>query len=158
MGVAASSAGSQQQEVRLSPGEHYNWAGREVRLVALRLRTEPDTIVHAAHLDVAQAPRTVSLVPERHFHQLAQTWTTEVAIDSTTWSDFYVIYHGADANGRVLLTLIENPMVRWIWLGGWVIGAGTVLRLWPRRRRSVESRQAEEALPCGLPAARRAAA
>ena len=58
------------------------------------------------------------LKPARHFHLLQNQWTTEVAIDSTWSGDFYTILHAGLGEGRVLVTLIENPMMRWLWLGG----------------------------------------
>ncbi|RIK78589.1 MAG: hypothetical protein DCC68_14885 [Planctomycetota bacterium] len=135
LGVAASSAGSRQQDVRLPPGDAIDWNGRRVRFVEPRERMLPDKMIVEAELVVASPSREVVLAPARHFHRLAGDWTTEVAIDSTLWSDVYAILHGTDAEGRVRLTLIENPMVAWIWLGGIVMGIGGLLRLWPARRR-----------------------
>jgi cytochrome c biogenesis factor len=95
-----------------------------------------DKLVTEAELLVAEGSQAATLTPARHFHRLTGVWTTEVAIRATFWSDLYVILHGTDSRGRVRLTLIENPMVSWIWIGGGVMGAGACIRLWPRRRGS----------------------
>ena len=57
-----------------------------------------------------------------------------MAIDSSWRSDFYTILHGSDGQGGVQVTLIENPRMRWIWMGAWIMAGGAVLAGWPRRR------------------------
>lgn len=140
LGVAASSAGSRQDDVRLARGETLDWNGRQVRFVEPHERILPDKLIVEAELAVTSPSREVVLAPARHFHRLAGDWTTEVAIDSTLWNDLYVILHGTDSAGRVRLTLVDNPMVAWIWLGGVVMGVGGLLRLWPTRRRVAEDK------------------
>lgn len=135
LGVTASSLSTTQQDVSLSPGETIDWNDRQVQFVAQHERKLPDKMVIEAELVVASGSRTATLFPGRHFHRLSGVWTTEVAIDASLSSDVYAILHGADSQGRVRLTLIENPLVAWIWLGGGVMAVGAVVRLWPRRRR-----------------------
>ncbi|GAG18448.1 unnamed protein product, partial [marine sediment metagenome] len=36
--------------------------------------------------------------------------------------------------GRVRLTLVENPMMRFIWMGGFIMGFGAIMAIWPARR------------------------
>jgi cytochrome c-type biogenesis protein CcmF len=138
IGVAGSSLGTRQQDVTLSVGDTIEWAGRTVRLARVNQQTFPDKLVVEAELDLARADgRTVTILPGQHFHRLNQAWTTEVAIDSTWRGDFYVILHSGEGSDRVELTLIDNPMMRWLWMGGWIAGVGTLIRLWPRRGSAV---------------------
>jgi cytochrome c-type biogenesis protein CcmF len=126
-----------QQDVVLNAGDTVQWAGRTVRLARVNEQVFPDKIVAEAELDIFRGDvQVATLLPAQHFHRLTEAWTTEVAIDSTWHGDFYVILHSGEGNDQVQLTLIDNPMMRWMWMGGWIAGAGTLIRLWPRRRRS----------------------
>jgi cytochrome c-type biogenesis protein CcmF len=91
-------------------------------------------LIADVQLDVARRGQHVcTLFPARHFHRHQDTWTTEVAMHSTWSRDLYTILHGAAGVRQADLTLVINPLVRWIWLGGWLFLVGCVLRLWPAR-------------------------
>jgi cytochrome c biogenesis factor len=68
--------------------------------------------------------------PARHLHLLQNEWTTAVAIHSSWSGDFYTILNGG-LSGKAVLTLVENPMMRWIWLGGICAVLGAVIGIWP---------------------------
>ena len=137
LGVTGSSLGKHHHEFDLQQGETVQWAGRQVRLVQRTQRELPDKLVAEAELEVVVAGRSATLLPARHYHLLNRSWTTKVAIDSTWFSDFYVVLQGGDAEGVVHLTFVESPMMRWMWLAGWIVAAGALLRLWPSRQRAV---------------------
>jgi cytochrome c-type biogenesis protein CcmF len=40
-----------------------------------------------------------------------------------------------DPNGPVTIRVLVFPLVLWIWVGGGIMGFGTVLAMWPGRRR-----------------------
>ena len=88
--------------------------------------------------------------PERRFYPTAQEQvTTEVAIWSRPFEDFYAILESYQpGSGAVDVTLLVNPMVLWIWIGGGVMVAGTLLALsTPRpgsRRRRIAGTAARE--------------
>lgn len=49
--------------------------------------------------------------------------------------DLYVVLGGWEPDGTVAAFQIHlNPMAAWIWIGGYVMVAGSVLALWPERR------------------------
>lgn len=132
VGVAGSSLGTRRREVVMGQGETIEWAGRSIRCARLIERELPDKLVAEAEIEVYRKGRPwATLLPAQHLHRVQGEWTTEVAIDSTWGGDFYVILHGGRGEGRVSLTLIENPMIRWMWLGGWVAGLGGLVGLWP---------------------------
>jgi cytochrome c-type biogenesis protein CcmF len=98
----------------------------------------PDKLVAEAVLEVAREGGTpITLRPARHLHLLQDEWTTEVAIHSTWSGDFYTILHAGLGDGQVSLTLVNNPMIRWIWVGGALSAASTLVTLVPARRRRV---------------------
>ena len=42
--------------------------------------------------------------------------------------------------GQLYMTFVENPLMRFMWLGGAIMVAGTSVRLWPSRRRWKKAR------------------
>jgi cytochrome c-type biogenesis protein CcmF len=78
--------------------------------------------------------KPVELRPARHLHLLQNEWTTEVAIHSTWTGDFYTVLDAGLGEGRVALTLVSNPMIRWIWMGGTVTTLSAIVALLPVRR------------------------
>jgi cytochrome c-type biogenesis protein CcmF len=141
VGVAGSSLGTRQQEFVIGEGQAITWAGRTIRLAKMNQRAESDRLAAEAELEISQGGRRIAtLRPAQHFHLLQRQWTTEVAIHSTWAGDFYTILHSGEGERSVRITLVENPLMRWLWLGGWIVAAGTVIRLWPTRRRSAAAR------------------
>jgi len=137
VGVAGSSLGTERHEVTLAEGETMAWAGRSLSFAGLVQTDLPDKIVVEARLEVSgDAGAGYTLLPAQHFHRLQSEWTTEVAIHSTWKDDFYAILHDAGDRRKAHLTLIVNPMMRWLWLSGFVAVAGTVGVLWPTRSRA----------------------
>jgi cytochrome c-type biogenesis protein CcmF len=138
IGVTGSSLGTQRKEVTLDEGDSLQWADRQIRYVRLEQRQLPDKLVAEAVLQVQRddsAP--VELRPARHLHLLQNDWTTEVAIDSTWRGDFYTVLHAGLGDGRVVVTLVDNPMIGWIWGGGVVATTAALVALWPAPRRRI---------------------
>lgn len=146
VGVAGSSLGKHEQDFQLAEGQVVEWAGHRIRVAEARQRELPDRVAAEAVLEFSRpGRRSMTLVPAQHYHTLQRQWTTEVAIGSTWSGDLYTILHGRAPDGRLSLTFVENPLMRWLWLGGAVMVLGTCLRLWPARRRSSRRRTAERA-------------
>ncbi len=141
IGVTGSSLGAQRHQVDIRQGNTTEWAGRSIRLVEVLERKLPDKLIAEAVLEVSDnGAKPYTLLPAQHLHQLQNEWTTEVAIRSDWGGDFYVILHGSDEEGQVSLTLVDNPMMRWLWLGGITMTLGAIISLWPKLRRVQSSR------------------
>ena len=56
--------------------------------------------------------------------QGAGDWSAKTAIHSTWGGDLFVILHSGEADGKVNLTFVENPLMRWLWLGGCLAALG----------------------------------
>jgi len=90
---------------------------------------------------------------ERRFYRVNQQMVTEVGIRSTLVEDLYVIladvedFEGIVANDpdaqRIVVQVMVNPLVGWIWYGGVILTIGCLIALWPaaevRRRAGVET-------------------
>ena len=73
-----------------------------------------------------------TLSPERRFYKASQQTSTMVANRSTPQEDLYVVYEGQNLEtGRPIIKVHLNPLVMWIWVGVWIIIAGTVVALIP---------------------------
>ena len=137
IGVTGSSLGTRRHEVTMAEGQTVEWADHTVRFAGLIQRQLPDKLVAEAKLEVARAGADARvLLPAQHFHKLQNEWTTESAIASSWATDFFAILHGAEDDGRVHLTFILNPLMRFLWLGGWLVSVGAVLSLVLARQRS----------------------
>jgi cytochrome c-type biogenesis protein CcmF len=140
IGVTGSSLGAHRKEVTLDEGNTLRWADRQIHYVRLEQRQLPDKLVAEAVLQVArEGAAPVELRPARHLHLLQNDWTTEVAIESTWRGDFYTVLHAGLGGGRVMVTLIDNPMIGWIWVGGGVATAAAFVAMWPASRRGAAS-------------------
>jgi len=73
-----------------------------------------------------------TLNPERRFYKASQQTSTIVANRSTPLEDLYLVYEGQNQDtGRPIIKAHLNPLVMWIWVGVWIIIAGTVIAMIP---------------------------
>lgn len=135
IGIAGSSLGTHRQEFTLAEGERIQWQGHDIHYVRLEQRQLPDKLIAEAVLEVAEARGPAcELRPARHLHLLQNEWTSEVAIHSTWSHDFYTILNAGLGEGRIAITFVLNPLMRWIWLGGYITAGSAVVAAWPSRR------------------------
>jgi cytochrome c-type biogenesis protein CcmF len=140
VGVTGSSLGTQRHELTMTRGETVAWTGRSILYVDLIEHELPDKLVVHAQLEISQeGTKPYVLLPAQVLYRSQNTWGTEVAIHSTWSEDFYTILHAGEGRETVNLTLIASPMVRWMWLAGWIGAAGAVIGLWPNRRHTPAS-------------------
>src|SRR5262249_46152827 len=76
-----------------------------------------------------QPPPT--LTPEKRMYWLEQQPASIPAVWSTLDEDLYVILTAIEADGAATLKVRRNPLVNWIWLGGFTFVFGTALVMWP---------------------------
>jgi cytochrome c-type biogenesis protein CcmF len=142
VGVTGSSLGTQRHELVMKQGEVAQWAGNSIRFQRLIERELPDKFIVEAELEISHdGQKPFRLLPAQHLHRLQNQWTTEVAIRSTWQGDLYIILHNGEGHDAIRLTLVENPLMRWMWFGGLVIIIGAIVRLWPSRRKADQNRQ-----------------
>jgi cytochrome c-type biogenesis protein CcmF len=86
-----------------------------------------------AVLDVYKGGKKIDmLTPERRFYHASRQPSTIPFIRSTLSEDLYLVFEGFNQDtGHPILKAHLNPLVMWIWLGVWIILAGTILALVP---------------------------
>ena len=78
--------------------------------------------------------RVAVMRPERRFYPVMDQSSTEVGIYSTPFEDLYLIPRDVDLESgaeRVVFEAKVLPLVPWIWYGGMIVAAGTLVSLWP---------------------------
>jgi cytochrome c biogenesis factor len=100
------------------------------------------------------------LQPEKRLYKTHEQPTTEVALLSTWRDDLYLVLAGYDEEKQeATFSAYVNPLISWLWIGGWVMALGTLFAMLPltpsdkktqaafspkRRQRSRHSRKRQE--------------
>jgi len=71
------------------------------------------------------------MAPERRVYFLEQQPASIPSIRSTIREDLYVILTALEPDGSATLKIHRNPLVNWIWIGGYTFMFGALLVLWP---------------------------
>jgi cytochrome c-type biogenesis protein CcmF len=83
------------------------------------------------HVFVDEKPVT-TLRPEKRLYTTHEQPSTEVALHSTWRDDLYIVLAAFDYEKKqATFSAHVNPLVRWLWVGGWVMAIGTILALIP---------------------------
>ena len=89
------------------------------------------------------------LTPEKRFYPASEQSTSEVRMYHAATEDVYVVFANIkeDTNKAVMQVWI-NPLVSWVWAGGYVLALGTLVTLLPNRveRRLTRRKKAVENL------------
>jgi cytochrome c biogenesis factor len=148
VGIIGSSLYDVSRDVSLQPGESANINGYTLVYRGLSGREVPDKVVVSATLDVYRGDRLVTtVVPEKYFHRSFEQPVSEVAIHTSALEDLYVILIGWDASDTASFSLLVNPLVVWLWVGGGILVIGGVIAFWPERRRKAIVEEAPAAVP-----------
>ncbi|MFQ5926961.1 MAG: cytochrome c-type biogenesis CcmF C-terminal domain-containing protein, partial [Terriglobia bacterium] len=123
--------GSEINVARPFGGDHYRFLCRDLQ------RSEtPNHVSAVAQIEVYRAGRLITTrYPERRFYKASQQPTTLVAIESRLMEDIYVVFAGMSEDGqRAVMQIYINPLVNWVWLGGFIVVLGTLVALLPNVR------------------------
>ena len=135
VGIAGSSLGSRETDLSMTRGQTVEWEGRTIHYADLLQQDLRQKVVVAAQLEVnGPAGTQYTLQPAQVLYRPQNQWGTKVAIHSTFGGDFYVIMHGGSAASKIHLTFIDHPLIRWLWVGGWIGLVGVAIAIWPQRR------------------------
>jgi cytochrome c-type biogenesis protein CcmF len=134
IGITGSSVFQTDVEATLRPGETVDLGGYRMQFEDLDIFAVDGVSVVSASLVAFDGNRPrFRMVPQRHFHPRQDNPTTEVAIWSGLQHDLYVVLAGWDSDSQGLATfkMYLNPLVKWIWIGGFVLFLGTLICLIP---------------------------
>ena len=139
-----------QEEVRI--GDVITFRQYDLRVENLRSEQNANYESITAVIGLYEHGEKVAVMyPERRFYIASEQPSTEPSIRSTLREDLYVVYAGTSPDGtRAVLQVYLNPLVKWVWIGGIIMGLGTMIALLPNKRsapskRSREAAKAEDA-------------
>ncbi len=151
-GIAGSQSYSTEVEKNLNIGDRFQLGGYDFIYEKLLVKEQNSTKTRViAQLGIERDGRRIwTGMPEKEFYKGQNQPVTEVDLISTLKEDVYMIL--ADFNPETSAATIKvyvKPMVKWMWLGGWVIAFGTMIAVWPDRleaRRRTERLKRQEAI------------
>ena len=139
-----------QEEVRI--GDVITFRQYDLRVENLRRERNANYESTTAVIGLYEHGKKVAVMyPARRFYFASEQPSTEPSIRSTLREDLYVVYAGASPDGTgAVLQVYLNPLVKWVWIGGIIMGLGTMIALLPNKRsapskRSREAAKAEDA-------------
>jgi cytochrome c-type biogenesis protein CcmF len=117
-------------------GDHFEVHQYDMRVEDMGVRNGPNFAAQFATVSLYEYDKKIAIMsPEwRKYGGRDQQGTTEVAILSTLKTDIYLVFQGSTDGVTGDFTIYYNPLVMWVWIGGTVLGIGTVIALLPNRQ------------------------
>ncbi|MTA89151.1 MAG: heme lyase CcmF/NrfE family subunit, partial [Actinobacteria bacterium] len=132
---AASSSYVRQAEFTLTQGQSAQFAGHELVYVGQNIKQESAKIVDQVLITIdGTGPWAPSLNKFANGNQtigtpsVRTTFTDDVALSVIDIKD--------GENGSVTIRVTVQPLIMWLWIGGGVMALGTLLAVFPGRRRN----------------------
>lgn len=148
IGVAIVSAFTIETDVSLRPGETTSVAGYDIELQGLRDVQGPNFRAIEGEIEIRKDGEFVAeLRPQKRTYLVQQSPMTEAGIDAGWNRDLFVALGEPLGNEAWSLRLQYKPMIRFIWLGAFVMALGGIVAASDRRYRLyAEARKKEVAM------------
>jgi cytochrome c-type biogenesis protein CcmF len=129
VGIVASSTFTVDHEVTLGPGETATVGDYTVRFDDIWGRDEPHRFVVASELAVFKGGRRIgTLEPRLNYYRMSDQPITTPAVRSRAHEDLYITLLAFERDGSsVTLRVIVEPLIVWIWIGGFIIFVGAAI-------------------------------
>jgi cytochrome c-type biogenesis protein CcmF len=116
----------------MRPGERWQLRDYTIEYRGLEPVADPHFRGVLARLALWRGDQPVTMLePEKRMYYQQGTPTTLPAVSSNLREDVYVILAGLEGDRGAALKVFINPLVNWIWIGGFVFVLGNALLLWP---------------------------
>lgn len=135
IGIVGSQFFQSERQVILNPGESMRIAGYTLRFDPNGLieQTTSDANVVTAKVAISEGGSSKGTVEaHRYFYRGFENQpTSRVGVRTIGFDDVYVMLTDWNDAGAVNLHVFVNPLVSWIWAGGFVYLFGMVILFWP---------------------------
>ncbi|MEK7239334.1 MAG: heme lyase CcmF/NrfE family subunit [Gemmatimonadota bacterium] len=138
LGVTTSGTFKTEREATLKPGESIVLAGHTVRLKEVWGREEKQRQVIGATMEVMDGDRVIGTVePRMNYYPTSQQPVPTPQVRSAFTGDLYLNLMAFKQDGsNAPVKVIWEPLVSFIWFGGFVICIGSIVGILPARKRS----------------------
>jgi cytochrome c-type biogenesis protein CcmF len=134
LGVAGVTAWQSDKVLTMHPGDTIAFAGRTVTLDALAMVDGPNYRARQARFAISGRGGAFPMISERRIYVSSQSQTTEAGIHVAPLGNLYISV-GDETAGGVVVRLWDQPLIVWIWTGGFLMAAGGLVSLSDRRLR-----------------------
>lgn len=142
LGIAGSMSASVEREATLKIGETLALDRFRIKFEGLDAREQPTHLRVEALFRVSSNGQDVGLfAPALKYFPTQQSPVGRAVFRSTLSEDLYLILSGFGQvrEGQATLKALVRPLLVWIWIGGGVMAVGTLVALWPFRRRAAQA-------------------
>lgn len=141
IGITISTEYGQQMDVRMKPGERFNFAGFEISF--LNEKSLKGSNYHGTEttFKVKRGPTETTIFPQKRIYDIGKMAMTESAIDVTAFRDVYIALGEPLDSEAWSVRLYYKPLVRWIWAGGFMMFIGGLVALLDRRYQSLKTKE-----------------
>jgi len=138
LGIAGSMSYSVERQATLSVGESLAVGRYRIQFEGLRGAQQPTHYrVEGVFRISSNGNESGTFSPALKFFPNQEAPVGRAVFRSTFTEDIYLILSGFSEVGqnRATLKVLIRPLLVWIWLGGVIIALGTIVAVWPVRRR-----------------------
>lgn len=75
-----------------------------------------------------------AVAPSVVWHKVQQQQTRDVDINWGPFRDVFIIFEGIGADDKLVLNILVNPLIFFVWAGSIIMLLGTTVALWPKSR------------------------
>lgn len=128
VGISLTTALQIERDLKMAPEESVQIAGYNFSFKELYDTTGPNYQGVKGHFVVSKSEKTLfNLYPEKRFFLPRELPISETAIHVGVWQDTYIALGEKLTENAWSVRIYLKPCVRWIWLGGLLIGMGAWL-------------------------------
>jgi len=136
IGVTITSAFGVESDRAMRPGETLDVAGLEFELREIRQVAGPNYIAIEGLVEIRDGGEFVAEVrPQKRQYQVQKDWMTEAGIHPTWNKDLFVALGDQLGDGAWSVRIQYKPMIRFIWMGAFVMALGGLISVTDRRYR-----------------------
>ena len=144
VGLAASQSYARTSDVSLLPGEGTSFGGHQFVYIGKDIVETKQSHAERARVTVDGAEYAPAQV---QFFSNGQV-VPRPSVKTGPLGDVYLsLSKPVAADGRASLQIVLNPLIMWLWTGGLVMGFGTLLAMFPGRRRRLATDAASAPVP-----------
>ncbi len=148
IGIAGGAYGATRVQ-HLKPGQSMTIRGYRLHYLGTVVRQGPNSLEERARLAVSRGGSSWTQMAGKNSYPAEQQVSNEVAIH-TDWvraQDLFVIGDQFNKDGSVVLKVLVNPLVPFVWLAGLVFLLGALIAMWPDAREQRRLATRAEPLP-----------